>query len=127
MIWYASRNKSVPNPMDEIFGGRADASKCVQVIMVHTPLLDWLSITTTRCRIRESIKQHIVDNMLQILKIHHHAIIRLSWSLNNRATQGNLQPVRMSMRTLTLATVPRHMVGGFKRKLTCDDCVSCHI
>src|SRR5690349_15476642 len=80
----AASDQRIPDPMHEIFGGGANASKGVEIVVIHPSLFDGTGRAATLNRIGELLQNRLVDDSFEILEIHHHAIARLAGSLDDR-------------------------------------------
>src|SRR5690349_11896644 len=112
--------------MHQIFGGGANTSEGVEVVVIHAAFLDRASVSASRNGVGKLVDDRRADNAFEIIEVHHHPIIRLPRSLSNRSTQGDLQAIRVTMRTPALALMTGEMMRRFKCKFACNNSKFCH-
>ncbi len=72
--------------MDKIFGGGANAGQGVEIVVVQASLLNGARRWAARDGVGEAFKNGLVDDLFEVVEVHHHAIAGFAGSVENGPT-----------------------------------------
>jgi hypothetical protein len=104
VVWNASGYEGIPEPVHQVLRRGTDTGEIIQIAVVHSSCFKRAGGRTTWNSVREGFDDGCIDDALEIIKVHDHAIIRCPWGLFDGTAQRHLQPIGMPVCKVRLSS-----------------------